>query len=141
MIERGRELVAVEAKSAQTVAADFFTGLWDTIWGGMTTGFEAALAFILDGVDKIVGGFNNVKDFFGGLGDKLGFGDDDGGGQEASGPMGPGIVTQGDRVARTILESQTNSTAEVTIRDESGRAEVTGGTLGNGLNLQRSGAF
>lgn len=53
----------------------------------------------------------------------------------------PQIVSPQDRTARSIDEKRTSSTAEVTIRDESGRAEVTGGKLGPGLSLLNSGAF
>lgn len=53
----------------------------------------------------------------------------------------PRVVSPQERVARSVEEQRTTSTAEVTIKDESGRAEVTGGTLGAGLKLQRTGAF
>ena len=51
------------------------------------------------------------------------------------------MVSPQDRVARSIEEQRTTSSAEVTIRDETRRAEVTGGELGNGIKLQASGAF
>lgn len=54
---------------------------------------------------------------------------------------GPQVVSPQERVARSIEEQRTTSTAEVTIKDETGRAEVTGGKLGAGLSLQSSGAF
>lgn len=57
------------------------------------------------------------------------------------GSSGPQVVSPQERVARSIEEQRTTSTAEVTIRDESGRAEVSGGKLGPGLNLLSSGAF
>ena len=50
-------------------------------------------------------------------------------------------VSPQDRTARTIEEQRTTSTSEVTIRDETGRAEVTGGKLGAGLKLQQTGSF
>jgi tape measure domain-containing protein len=53
----------------------------------------------------------------------------------------PRVVSPQDRVARSIEEQRTTSTSEVTIKDESGRAEVTGGKLGQGLKLQQTGAF
>lgn len=53
----------------------------------------------------------------------------------------PQVVSPQERVARSIEEQRTTSTAEVTIRDETGRAEVTRGKLGAGLSLQSSGAF
>ena len=51
------------------------------------------------------------------------------------------MVSPQDRTARTIEEQRTTSTAEVTIRDDTGRAAVTSGTLGAGVQLQQSGAF
>lgn len=53
----------------------------------------------------------------------------------------PRIVSPQDRVARTIEESRSTSSAEVTIRDETSRAEVTRGTLGSNISLQPTGAF
>lgn len=57
------------------------------------------------------------------------------------GGVQPQVVSPQDRTARSIEERRSTSTAEVTIRDESGRAELTGGTFGPGLRLQNSGAF
>lgn len=78
------------------------------------------------------------------LGGFLGFGGGEkveqevGGGAEAA---GAGVVSPQDRVAKNIEESRTINTAEVTIRDETNRAEVTKGKLGTGLLLQQSGVF
>lgn len=99
--------------------------------------------------------FTGLKDF----GIALGFGDENGpalpafpgpqaeGGQgaagtlDAAGTAGPQVVSPADRVARSIEEQRTTSTAEVTIRDETGRAEVTGGKLGRGVKLQPTGGM
>ena len=51
------------------------------------------------------------------------------------------VVSPADRVSRSIEESRQTSTSEVTIKDETGRAEVTGGFLGQGLQLMPSGGF
>ncbi len=51
------------------------------------------------------------------------------------------VVSPSARTAKQIDEQRTTSTAEVTLRDETGRAEVTGGSLGAGITLQPSGAF
>jgi len=51
------------------------------------------------------------------------------------------MVSPQARVARSIEEQRTTSTAEVTIKDDTGRAEVTGGKLGAGITLQPSGAM
>ena len=65
---------------------------------------------------------------------------------EASAPTGqidwaPQMVSPQARVARTIEETRQTSSAEVTIKDQTGRAEVTRGSLGPLINLQPSGAF
>jgi len=64
----------------------------------------------------------------------------------ASGLFGGGeseIVTPQERVAKTIDERRETSTAELTIRDETGKAELTksNNVKGIGLTLAESGAF
>lgn len=103
-----------------------------TAWNPVTEFFDS-LGNKLSAVgDRITGAASSVAGFFG-------FGDDEG--DQGVGATGPQVVSPQERVARTIDEQRTTQTAEVTIRDESGRAEVTGGTLGPGLALQNSGAF
>lgn len=51
------------------------------------------------------------------------------------------VISPQERTAQAIEESRTTSTAEVTIRDETNRAEVTKGALGAGVALQPSGVF
>lgn len=69
--------------------------------------------------------------------DTVTFSDD----SDVPGVSRPQVVSPQDRIARSIEEQRTTSTAEVTIRDETGRAEVTGGRLGTGLQLQATGDF
>ena len=57
------------------------------------------------------------------------------------GATGPQIITPQERVARSVEEQRTTSTAEVTIKDETGRAEVTHGKLNSIVQLQQSGAL
>ena len=54
---------------------------------------------------------------------------------------GPSVVSPQARTARSIEERRSFSSAEVTIKDDTGRAEVTDGALGTGLVLLPSGAF
>ena len=91
-----------------------------------------AIKFIKDNFGSITAAASKVGQFFG-------FGDGDE--QDKQGATGPQIVSPQDRVARSIEEQRTTSTSEGTIKDETGRAEVTGGKMGAGLNLQSSGAF
>lgn len=53
----------------------------------------------------------------------------------------PQVITPADRIAKTITETRESSSAEVTIKDGTGRAEVTRGKLGNGVKVIQSGAF
>ena len=92
---------------------------------------EKATAFLSD-----IPVLSDIGKFLGGAAADL-FGDT----AQPTGATGPQIVSPQDRVARSIEEQRTTSTAEVTIKDDTGRAEVTGGTLGTGLQLQQSGGL
>lgn len=114
------------------------------LWGGVVNIFNGALDKITGIVDMVKGKALAIVDTIASLGkgvaEFFGFGGSD---EEETnrGATGPQIVSPQDRVARSIEEQRTTSTAEVTIRDETGRAEVTGGQLGPGLALANSGAF
>lgn len=94
----------------------FFVGLWESVVG------------VIDAISNIPSG---ISDFFNP--------DENATGSTRGGR--PQIVSPQERVARSIDEQRTTSTAEVTIKDDTGRAEVTGGRMGPGLKLQSSGAF
>ncbi len=103
-----------------------------TAWDPVTKFFSELSEKISGVVDGIGGALREFGDFFG-------FGDGEGeGGGEAPGAQ---VVSPQARIARSVEEQRSTSTSEVTIKDESGRAEVTGGKLGAGLSLQKSGAF
>lgn len=51
------------------------------------------------------------------------------------------IASPQDRIARSIEEQRTTSTAEITIKDDTGRAEITKGKLGPSLSLQSTGGL
>ncbi|WNO24215.1 hypothetical protein Scuro_54 [Acinetobacter phage Scuro] len=110
------------------------------LWSGIVQTFQSAAAIIggvIDGImnrvtgaiDKVSGFANKVKGFFG-------FGGSAGGTAAAAGTTVRGPQ---QRAANTV--SETRSTSEVTILDQTGRARVTKGPLGNGLKLQSSGGF
>lgn len=107
--------VASLIMSAWGPVAGFFSDLWGTIKG------------VIGGIGSAVSRFGEIFGF--------------GGGAEGATPAGPQVVGPQERAARTIEEQRTTNTSEVTIRDETGRAEVTNGKLGNGLVLQSSGAL
>jgi len=77
------------------------------------------------------------------VGRLIGIGDDEDGNAQAAGNAAGllGMVSPSDRVARSIEEQRTTSTSELTIKDETKRATITGGALGPGLRLESSGAF
>ena len=52
----------------------------------------------------------------------------------------PEIVSTADMITTQINESFEKSVSEVTIKDETGRAEITGGSFGTGLMLLSTGA-
>jgi TP901 family phage tail tape measure protein len=116
----------------------FFVDLWDGVIGI----FDAAVGRILGIVDTVKGAASFISGAVSSAGSGVagffGFGDDEEGQKSGGGSQ---VVSPQDRVARSIEESRSTSTAEVTIKDETGRAELSGGKLGAGLSLQPSGAF
>lgn len=120
------------------------TGFFGDLWGGVTATFEDALSVITDIADKVKnvasGIVDRISSIGGGVASFFGFGDDEEEGQR-SGSTGPQVVSPQERTARSIEETRTSSAAEVTIRDDTGRAEVTNGSLGMGLTLIPSGSF
>jgi len=135
---------------------DFFADLW----GGIISIFDASIERITSVIDKIknavaaiTGTVSAISDTAGsvvsGIGEGIssaassvgslfGFGGDD---EDKKSQANTHVISPQDRIAKSIDEKRTTSTSEVTIRDESGRAEVTGGKMGPGLSLQRAGAF
>jgi TP901 family phage tail tape measure protein len=90
-----------------------------------------AIKYIKDNIGVISTAYDKVSGFFGG--------DDEA--DQVDGRTGATMVTPQERIARSIEETRTTSSAEVTIKDESGRAAVTGGRLGDGINMIQSGGF
>lgn len=88
-------------------------------------------AFSVSGVDKITSVLSGVG---GDIATFFGFG----GEQPQPAPVSQ-VVSPQERIARSIEERKT--TAEVTIRDETNRAEITRGKATQGIKLQRTGAF
>lgn len=131
------------------------------LWSGIVGMFDRGVARVMTVVDKVKGAVASVRNFGGGIADTVtekagaavsnvksffGFDDDDEvPATSAAGAPGPGprsqIVSPQERVARSIEERRQTSTAEVTIRDETGRAEITRGFMGPGVLLQPSGGF
>jgi len=98
-----------------------------THWDEVVAAITAGINFIAKPFEDIIGGitavFKSAKAIFGG-------------GESE-------IVTPQERVAKTTDERRETSTAELTIRDETGKAELTksNNVKGIGLTLAESGAF
>ena len=88
---------------------------------------------IIDTLGSISSGIGSAISLVGGM-----FGSDE---DETPTKAKAGVISPQERLARNIDEQRTTSTVEVTIKDETNRAEVTGGKMGNGLTLQQSGAM
>lgn len=152
--------------AASALITDNWTGIkefFTDLWGGVVEVFDASVGRIMALVDKVKGAADKISSMAGGAVDKakdaanqvgdalsnagsnvagfFGFGDDDEDEQQAGANGGSQVVSPQERTARSIEESRSTSTAEVTIRDESGRAEVTRGQMGNGVRLQPTGGF
>ena len=112
------------------------------LWGGVVDIFNSAVDKIMGIVDKVKNAaaaiVNTIANIGGGVAEFFGFADE---AEEQRRNIVPQVISPSERVARSIEERRTTSTAEVTIRDESGRAEVTQGNLGPMLRLSQSGAF
>ena len=117
---------------------DFFA----TLWGGIVDIFNAAIENITGAIDTVLGAFKAISESAVGsaISKFFGFGDDD---PEKKGGGAPGseVVSPQDRIATSIEEKRQTSMSEVTIKDETGRAEVTKGRLGGGLALASSGGL
>ena len=129
---------AVSAKAEEVFAmvkevwapiSDFFSGLWDGIVSVFTEKFGA----IADAVGSVVGAIRSVGR------DTLGTNDE---GDGPSRTRAPNVVSPQERTARTISETTNTTRGEVTIRDESGRAEVTRQPRGPvAVRVQATGAY
>ncbi len=110
---------------------EFFSNLWNDI----ATGFKNDFKPIFDAIDKIgrilpFGTQNQevVNELFGSsIVPKNG--------------VGPQVVSPNERIARSIEEQRTTNTSEITIKDETRRAEVTSGTLASGITMHPTGGF
>ena len=131
-------LAAVAAVALLSGKLDPLIEIIKTIGGGIADAFGAvsSLGDIFGiGGDKKEG--EEDTGILGGLAGALGFGGD----EETTGGAVPQVVSPQERVARSIEEKRSTSTAEVTIKDDTGRAEVTSGSLGSGVKLTPSGSF
>lgn len=115
---------------------------FSSLWADIKAGFDDVVSTIGAGVRAL------KRDVFGGVAGIGRFLQAPlsvlfGGGDEAEGQpkQTPRAVTPSERVSRSIEESRTTDTTEVTIKDDTGRAEVTSGNRSGRLKIIQSGAF
>lgn len=100
--------------------------------------WEPVKAFFND-LGKSIG---SVVDSISSVGSVFGFGDEGGEEERQRFPVTqPQLIRPEDRTQRAITEILTGAQSELTIRDETGRAELTKSPKGNGLKLLPSGGF
>lgn len=112
------------------VAAALIMKHWDPI--------KTFFSDIWDGIMAVINAAGQVGSRVAGF---FGFGGDDDRQGTAQSPARSQVLSPQERTARMIEENRSTSTAEVTIKDDTGRAEVTRGKLGQGLQLATTGAF
>ncbi|MBK2258737.1 phage tail tape measure protein [Francisella philomiragia] len=117
----------------------FFSGFWDSI----VIGFQKALDFFNYIDEQISSIAKSIIDKIPGgswIAEKLGFGgSDDSEKQESKNKISAQVVSPQERIARNIEEKR--QSAELTIRDETGRAELSSSLNPTNIIMQRTGAF
>lgn len=99
------------------------------------------LGLVIKAIKFIKDNFGTISAAAGAVGRFVGFGGEEEGQAAGPAPMAPEIVSPQARTAGFLTESRTTNTSELTIKDETGRAEITAGPLGSGITLARTGAF
>lgn len=116
----------------------------------ITAAFDSMPLFIkllLAPLRLVLAAMQGIKDLAGGAIKLFGFGGEEeeegenGRSTTATSAVAPQVVTAHEQAARSIEEQITKNISEITIRDETGRAEVSGGKLGTGVTLQPTGGF
>lgn len=116
-------------RTAKTNIKKFFVDLWEDV---------------LNITDKAIGKITSkIKELnpFQEFGEDLGKAAFDLFGRSEPPKVQKRLVTPEQSLIRSIKETKETKRAEVTIKDETGRAELTKGSLGSGLMLQATGAF
>lgn len=121
------------------MAPEWLLTFWDNLTANISNTInimKAAFKGVQDIADKVsnLNPIDDVKSFFG-------FGDEEQ--QQTQQAQRGQIVTPQERTARTIEENRTTSTAELLIKDQTGRAEMTNKRPAPGikLNVVSSGSF
>jgi len=136
--QKFKEETIVTAKAFVEIwqtAKTFYVGLWSSILKVM----DIAVTKIIGLIDKLKKPFGFVKAGVSRLKGFFGVGDDE---DDQRAPGTPQTVGPEERTARLLEEKSTTNKSELTIKDETGRAEMTGKSgPGVSFNLAESGAF
>ena len=108
--------------------SEFFSNMW--------SGIVSEFTWAADKVEGIISGFKGAFSFSSDVNDNSASGN--GSGAQSVSPV---IVSPQQRIAGGISEKINTNKSEVTIKDETGRAQLTDGVFGNGLTLESSGAM
>jgi hypothetical protein len=113
---------------------------WKLTWNGLTSFFSSLF-------DKIAAIYNRtLGPIISGIGEVASWGFDtareEGQSVLGTGPASPQVVSPQERVARSVSETTNTSTVDLTVRDQTGRVQVTkpAKTPGVRLAVARSGA-
>ena len=121
---------------------DFFTGDWESagerfvrVWERIKNAAKSVIGWLLDKLGPVISAVRSVGSVFGfdGEGAEGGAG---GGGRSLASPIRPTV-----NLSQSATESISREQTEVTLRDETGRAEVTKGGKGRGFKMVHSGAM
>lgn len=145
MITHWREVKAQIVETAAAIMKEFapvgtfFKNLWDGVallWGSTVNRILAAVLKIRNAIQFMKEAPGKAWDW---TKNEMGLGSRGDDGHTSAAAPTPLAVDPQERLASTYHESR--STAEVTIRDETGRATLTRGSLAGGVTLIRSGSF
>ena len=116
----------------------FFVDLWE----GIVSAFRSAI----DLLERPIAGIAGLMSF---VGQPIGmairyFSDDEEGEQTANSRAARSVMGPNQRAIQEMMNARGTShieRSEVTIRDETGRAQISSGKLGSGIRMVQSGAF
>lgn len=117
--------------------SDFFVGMWEGISDAFSSGIDFVMG-LLEPFQKVIGGIGGLFEKFG-----IVFGGDreaeEQTAEETTSSSAPGntpqVVSQAAELRRTVEETRESSTAELLIRDETGRAQLRAGTPAPGIKI------
>ncbi len=129
--------------------SQFFVDMWDQIGEIFSKGIDFVMGLVEPFKSTISGIGNFISGAFGALGTAFGQNDTDESAENATetgrpgSPGSPQVITQAAQLKRSIEETRETSSAELLIRDQTGRAELrrSGNSPGINIIMAKSGAF